>query len=355
MINKNTSVSVIIPCYNVRDYITDCLDSLINQYCLPKEIICIDDGSTDDTLLILQKYASKWDYIKIIEQTNQGVSTARNQGFEIAKGDYILFIDSDDILNINLLYQFDLFLKRSPNLDLFYFDYSIFKQCEKSPKQNEIKAFETEIFKSGTDLLTYLLERKNYSGVVWRFIFKRQLLTEKFIQKNHEDHLISLSIISKAKLSHYFKNRTAYFHRIRSTSLSNLNVDYIYVGILKNVLTECIKQITSLPLSDMAKRNYILVMNVTYLESILKSSKLNKKEEKDNLIKELGILRLLIRIYSSNKPNIIRNIFYTLKFMKKYECSMSTKKALLKCAITKQHPCLDIRSNYNQYSSLNNF
>ncbi|WP_141674339.1 glycosyltransferase family 2 protein, partial [Gilliamella sp. wkB108] len=136
------NISVIIPCYNVQDYITDCLDSLINQSCLPKEIICIDDGSTDNTLILIQKYAITWDRIKIIQQSNQGVSKARNNGIEAAKGDYILFVDSDDIINTNLFYDFKRLLNTENNLDFFYFDYSAFKDDEKPKNLNPIQTLD---------------------------------------------------------------------------------------------------------------------------------------------------------------------------------------------------------------------
>jgi glycosyltransferase involved in cell wall biosynthesis len=355
MTNKITDISIIIPCYNVEDYIADCLNSLINQSCLPKEIICIDDGSTDNTLLILQQYASKLSYIKIVQQSNLGVSVARNKGIEIASGNYILFIDSDDIININLFDEFATILNIEPNLDFFYFDYTSFQDSKAHLKSSQFSPTKPKFFKSGLDLFSYLLEKKNYSGVVWRYIFNQKLFNEKFIGKNHEDHLVSLSIISKAKSTYYLKNKDAYFHRVRSSSLSMQNIDYLYTNTLKNVLNKCITNIIELPLSEIAKRNYILVMNATYLESVLKSNKLQSKKEKESLIQELGLLKLLIRIYIDNKLNIFRNIPYILKFIKNYPCPMSTKQALLKCVITKQHPCLNIKSKFKQYSSLNKF
>ena len=88
-----TKVSVIVPVYNGEKYIEKCLHSLINQTLKDIEIIVIDDGSKDNTNKILQKYKEK---IKIIKQKNLGVATARNKGLEIAIGEYIYFVDSDD-------------------------------------------------------------------------------------------------------------------------------------------------------------------------------------------------------------------------------------------------------------------
>jgi len=95
--------SIIIPVYNVEQYLRQCLDSVIHQDYSDYEIICINDGSTDNSLAILQKYGKKENRIKIIDQENCGLSTARNVGIHEASGNYILFLDSDDWLEPNAL------------------------------------------------------------------------------------------------------------------------------------------------------------------------------------------------------------------------------------------------------------
>ena len=98
--NNSVKVSVIIPVYNVENYLKECIDSVINQTLTDIEIICIDDGSTDGSTEILNEYASKGDNrIKVFYQQNSGVSATRNKGIDIAIGEYIKFVDSDDILH----------------------------------------------------------------------------------------------------------------------------------------------------------------------------------------------------------------------------------------------------------------
>ena len=89
-------VSIIVPVYNVEKYLRKCLDSLVNQTLKDIEIICINDGSTDDSLNILQEYAREHHNVVVIDQENQGVSIARNNGINKAQGDYIGFVDPDD-------------------------------------------------------------------------------------------------------------------------------------------------------------------------------------------------------------------------------------------------------------------
>ena len=94
----NPLISIIVPVYNVEDYLKACLDSIINQTYKNLEIILIDDGSTDNSGKICDEYAGKDNRIKLIHKPNVGLSDARNAGLEIAKGEYIGFVDSDDYI-----------------------------------------------------------------------------------------------------------------------------------------------------------------------------------------------------------------------------------------------------------------
>jgi glycosyltransferase involved in cell wall biosynthesis len=104
-------VSVIIPCYNVEEYIEECVRSVLNQTYRDIEIICVDDGSTDNTLSVLKKFGKE---VTIISTDHKGANHARNKGMEIAKGEYLQFLDADDYLlpgklssNIELITQND--------------------------------------------------------------------------------------------------------------------------------------------------------------------------------------------------------------------------------------------------------
>ena len=91
-----TKVSIIVPVYNVEKYLKRCLDSLVNQTLKDIEIICVNDGSTDGSLAILDEYVRNDDRIVVINQENSGLSVARNNGIGVAKGEYLGFVDSDD-------------------------------------------------------------------------------------------------------------------------------------------------------------------------------------------------------------------------------------------------------------------
>ena len=94
-------ISVIIPVYNVAEYLTKCLDSVVNQTLKDIEIICVNDGSVDNSLEILKTYAQQDNRIIIIDKQNEGVAATRNDALDVAKGDYIMFLDSDDYLALD--------------------------------------------------------------------------------------------------------------------------------------------------------------------------------------------------------------------------------------------------------------
>lgn len=100
---ENSKVSVIIPCYNVEKYIVECIDSIVNQTYKNLEIICINDGSIDNTIKLLENYREKDERIIVISTKNQRQGKARNIGTKLATGKYIIYVDSDDFLEHNII------------------------------------------------------------------------------------------------------------------------------------------------------------------------------------------------------------------------------------------------------------
>ena len=98
---KKYLVSIIIPVYNIKNYITKCIESVISQSYKNLEIILVDDGSSDESGLICDNYAKSDNRIKVIHKKNGGLSDARNVAIDVAKGDFIYFIDGDDYIHHN--------------------------------------------------------------------------------------------------------------------------------------------------------------------------------------------------------------------------------------------------------------
>ena len=99
----DVKISVVLPVYNVANYLRKCLDSLVNQTFKDFEVICVDDGSTDKSTKILEEYQKKDNRIKILQQQRGGAGAARNLGLGHAQGKYVQFLDSDDYFESNLL------------------------------------------------------------------------------------------------------------------------------------------------------------------------------------------------------------------------------------------------------------
>lgn len=128
----NPLVSIVIPVYNVEKYLRECLDSVVNQTIRDLQIICINDGSTDNSLAILQEYAKKDCRIQIINQKNAGQSVARNAALPFVKGKYICFVDSDDWIDLQLCEKvYDKAERTGADMTLLFFN-----TLKKTPLQN---------------------------------------------------------------------------------------------------------------------------------------------------------------------------------------------------------------------------
>ena len=147
-----TKVSIIVPVYNVEKYLRDCLESLINQTLTDIEIICVNDGSTDNSLAILEEYKLKDERIKIFSQENKGVSVARNLGIEKATGEYLTFLDSDDWLDLDackILYKD----AKEKNAEILLFPHYHYKEG-KLEKTQKLQNFTSYLKNKTTDFIT---------------------------------------------------------------------------------------------------------------------------------------------------------------------------------------------------------
>lgn len=180
--------SIIVPVYNASEFLENCLKSILSQTFKDFEVICINDGSTDNSLEILEKYAKKDNRIKIFSQNNLGVSAARNLGIDVAKGEYILFCDADDKYKTNLCSVVSSTIHRD-NSDIIAFGHENyidgflddvdFKYISKIKKKNKLKDWlSLQVF-------------------IWEKAFKREFLLKNNIRfpvgiKNAEDLIFCL-------------------------------------------------------------------------------------------------------------------------------------------------------------------
>lgn len=163
-------VSIIVPVYNVEKYLSQCLDSLINQTLKDIEIICVNDGSKDNSETILKAYQIKDPRIKIISQENKGLSVARNTGINAAKGEYIGLIDSDDWVDLDF-YEKLYNAAKKYNSDIAAGD---FYRRGKIIKTQKLKYKKEEFFTDDAERIKQAgIPKYNY---VWNKIYRRESL-----------------------------------------------------------------------------------------------------------------------------------------------------------------------------------
>ena len=218
--------SIIIPVYNAADYLSACIKSIIDQQYSDFEVIMVDDGSTDNSSSICQNAVKCDNRFIYIYQDNGGVSCARNAGILRAKGDWILFMDADDMLMPNALEIYADLCAR-PHVDLgmgtYILESYIPKEC-----YSESKVFDKTLSPEEMMELMFVLHKYNYQGYVWNKAFrtdiirKHQLRFDTSVYMN-EDRLFCVSYISKMCGSACFTSRSVYRYTKRRTGTVGLS------------------------------------------------------------------------------------------------------------------------------------
>ena len=227
-------VSVITPCYNVEKYIEECLDSILTQSLHDVEALCFDDGSTDGTLSILKSYQEKDPRVLVIEQENSGPSVARNKGLSLARGEFVSFVDSDDLLAPDAFKKcYDLASEYC--VDTVHFNAEpIFeiKEFENSPpyffnKNTYIRAgYEIinnhETPTDGASLFAKMYQAGDYRMPIWLSFYSNEFLRKhnfRFIEGIlHADDVFNFETIMSSKSVAFCEN-VLYFRRFRSDSI----------------------------------------------------------------------------------------------------------------------------------------
>ncbi len=185
---NSPKVSVVIPCYNVEKYLHQCLDSVVNQTLHDIEIICVNDGSTDSTLSIIQEYAAKDDRVKIIDKPNGGYGHSMNRGFDMAIGEYIGIIESDDYAELDMfekLYH----CAKTHDLDVaksgFFFYFSKptetnTPRCIASAVTSRRTFCPTRDFKSKMEMVDFF----NIKPTIWSAIYRKDFIRSNNIRFN---------------------------------------------------------------------------------------------------------------------------------------------------------------------------
>lgn len=216
-------VSIILPVYNSARTVQTCIDSILTQSWEQIELIIIDDGSTDDSYSICQAYASNDDRIILLHQANFGPSSARNVGLDIAKGEYVYFVDSDDILENNLVEIMVSALENS-HCQLGFLNFRVFGSAH-IPKN---KLFKRDNILSTEQALKFVLPDL-LPSFTWIFFSQRTLYEFpykiRFVDRRlREDQALLYILVSRAKKI-FIESRVLYTYTIRNNSLLQTNMN----------------------------------------------------------------------------------------------------------------------------------
>ena len=212
---KMVDVSVIIPVYNVEKYLRECLNSVYSLDLSNKEIIIINDGSTDSSVDIVNEYKNKYnDKTKIISQKNQGLAEARNTGIKNSTGEYILFVDSDDFIEPIEAEEFFNFAVEK-KVDILIGNYREYYGKNKIIDK-EFYKINKNVKKEGMFYIENGFKNNCFEVVVWRNLYNRECLLKNnlFFKKGllHEDNLFTPMVFYYATKTRYY-NKKFYFYR----------------------------------------------------------------------------------------------------------------------------------------------
>nr|WP_318383569.1 glycosyltransferase [uncultured Enterobacter sp.] len=244
MMNSPGSLSVIIPLYNAGEDFAACMDSLIAQTWTAHEIIIVNDGSTDNSVEIANRYVEKYPYVKLLHQANAGASIARNRGLDVATGDYIAFVDADDLTYPDM-YETLMKMALDDDLDV--------AQCNSdwSDKQSGHtwqsipldRVRSTEVM-SGPDWLRKALACRRWTHVLWMGVYRHDVIKQhnlRFVPGLHHQDIIWTTefMFNAARARYTEKSLYKYFlhghsvSRVKRQGKKNLIYQRHYIKITR--------------------------------------------------------------------------------------------------------------------------
>lgn len=252
MNNMQYDISVVVPIYNVEEFLGRCVDSLFQETKYSIQIILVNDGSTDRSREIVQHYKDKFENVYLVDKTNGGLSDARNAGLKVAIGRYVLFVDSDDYVSIGL---FD----RLGELFETDADCVVFQHCVNG-NSNAVKLpLNEDVVYTGEKLLYELFRSEKTFAPVWKYMYKLDFLRKNDLQfvkgLIHEDEVWTPITLLKARKC-YFCDFIGYHYEIRAGSIMTTpSISKISSYIL--VAVELDKQLRNMSIEDVELKKII--------------------------------------------------------------------------------------------------
>lgn len=224
-------VSIIVPIYNVEPYLDKCIDSLLNQTYASIEVILVDDGSPDKCPYICDAYAKEDCRIKVIHKKNGGLSSARNAGLDICNGDYIMFVDSDDWIALDLIEKMVAIMQKK-NVQLV----TCGRWMVDKDNEDKITSGQSEILTTEQAIKKSIFNDK-VGIAAWGKLYKREILEKIYFPEGeiHEDVAIIYHVFNRCS-SIYLMDYAGYYYRYNAEGLSKQPYSTKYDVVLKHVL-----------------------------------------------------------------------------------------------------------------------
>ena len=316
-------VSVIVPIYNVEKYLEKCINSIISQTYSNIEIILVNDGSTDSSELICKKYENTDKRIRYYKKENGGLSSARNYGIDRAKGDYLVFVDSDDYISkemINILLNVAI----SNNADIVECDFLEFFENSKIEDSNIDRTIDNKCY-SSYEAISSLICNTGITPIAWNKIYKRQMFNQLRYKEGiyHEDEELIVKLLSRA--NNICKiDVPLYFYMIRNGSITNSKFNKKHLDIIE-IMEDRIQTLKKLNCSDfivdLTTVRFSNICNELYAKMTMANVHLESERKNLNILRR----KLIKNVLKSKAPllkklkalqyYIFPKITYKLKYM----------------------------------------
>ena len=303
---EKMKLSIIVPVYKVRRHLQRCIESILQQTYTDYELILVDDGSPDNCGAICERYAQECDKVKVIHKKNGGLSSARNAGIAVARGEYITFVDGDDTVASGTYYYNMHILQTNPDIDIL--EYPIIKYYE-SPR-SEIISFKPEKIKGNENVFKDWVKRKGYNhcfacNKIYRadiFMFVRYPEGEVF-----EDILVTPQLFEGSE-NVYYSDCGFYYYYDHPESISNTYTFKSKFFIYRN-FTQLLEKISKNP--ELRERAHDILFRCTdNLIDLLRCRDGEKQQYKDAIAMLKGKSISLSELYRLDIP-IKKKIKYT--------------------------------------------
>lgn len=309
---NDSLVSIIVPIYNVEEYLDECLNSILNQSYKNLQIILVNDGSDDKSEIIAEKYVQSDNRFILFSKPNGGLSSARNYGIDQATGDYLCFIDSDDYISENFISDFISILNITNADVVVCARYNIYNNVNFVPVFDSIN----ENHWTGKEALSNMLNWERVDGSVCDKIFKISFFKHLRFKPGviSEDLPVTTKIFSESSLIIH-SGKPHYYYRQRDGSITKQFYNRKKLTILDSAKEVSEIVASKFPELTLLGKKYIL-HHIHYLISIYFRSKyLNKDEENSFQLVKKEFFKLFPIYYLSNNRNVIKKSILLIIFI----------------------------------------